>query len=201
MICEYVKTPALALRAVDSNHLNLGMRYAFILYPEQAAGCDYVFLGVKPQMMEQLFSDLAPILQKKTGRTILVSMAAGITMARIQAMAGEEYPVIRIMPNTPVEVGSGVVLYDATQTVTEAELEEFCAAMQHCGLLDRLPEALMDAGTSVAGCGPAFACLFMALGLGLNGIWWALVLSSDIKGAILLVTFLLCIGKIARKKE
>ena len=46
-----------------------------------------------------------------------------------------------------------------------------------------------------------FACLFMALGLGLNGIWWALVLSSDIKGAILLVTFLLCIGKIARKKE
>lgn len=128
---------------------------------EQAAGCDYVFLGVKPQMMEQLFSDLAPILQKKTGRTILVSMAAGITMERIQAMAGEEYPVIRIMPNTPVEVGSGVVLYDATQTVTEAELEEFCTAMQHCGLLDRLPEALIDAGTSVAGCGPAFAFLFL----------------------------------------
>ncbi len=42
MICEYVKTPALALRAVDPNHLNLGMRYAFILYPEQAAGCEYM---------------------------------------------------------------------------------------------------------------------------------------------------------------
>lgn len=42
MICEYVKTPSLALRAVDPNHLNLGMRYAFILYPEQAAGCEYM---------------------------------------------------------------------------------------------------------------------------------------------------------------
>lgn len=128
---------------------------------EQAADCDYIFLGVKPQMMQQLFADLAAILQHKKGRTILVSMAAGITMERIQVMAGGEYPVIRIMPNTPVEVGSGVVLYDATQSVQEEELDQFCAAMQYCGLLDRLPESLIDAGTSVAGCGPAFAFLFI----------------------------------------
>lgn len=42
MIREYVKVPALALKAVDPNHLNLGMRYAFILYPNQAAGCEYM---------------------------------------------------------------------------------------------------------------------------------------------------------------
>lgn len=42
MIREYVKVPALALRAVDPNHLNLGMRYAFLLYPDQAAGCEYM---------------------------------------------------------------------------------------------------------------------------------------------------------------
>lgn len=128
---------------------------------EQAARCSYVFLGVKPQMMQQLLAQIAPVLAARQDDFVLVSMAAGITMADIQKMAGGNYPVIRIMPNTPVVVGSGIILYDATQNVSTACLEQFCKMMDGAGLLDRLPEEQMDAGTSVAGCGPAFAELFM----------------------------------------
>ena len=128
---------------------------------KEAAQCGYVFLGVKPQMMRDLLADLAPVLSARQDSFVLVSMAAGLTVADIQAMAGNPYPVIRIMPNTPVAVGCGTVLYTASDNVTEDALAQFCQNMRYAGLLDRLPEKLMDAGTAVAGCGPAFACLFM----------------------------------------
>lgn len=128
---------------------------------EEAARCGYLFLGVKPQMLGQLLAQLAPALAARQDSFVLVSMAAGVTMADIRAMAGGDYPVIRIMPNTPVAVSGGTVLYDCTDDVTPEMLDTFCDGLHCAGLLDRLPEKLMDAGTAVAGCGPAFACLFI----------------------------------------
>ena len=126
-----------------------------------AQECDYIFLGVKPQMMADLLSSLSPTLKARATSFTLVSMAAGLTMETLQKMAGGSYPVIRMMPNTPVAVGSGVILYDATDNVSPAALQGFCDAMAHAGFLDRLPEALIDAGSAVAGCGPAFVSMFL----------------------------------------
>ena len=126
----------------------------------EAAGCGYIFLGVKPQMMAGMLAEIAPVLAERTDRFILVSMAAGLTMADIRSLAGGDYPVIRIMPNTPVAVGQGVILYDSVD-VTEEELAQFCENLSQGGLLDPLPEHLIDAGSAVAGCGPAFADLFL----------------------------------------
>lgn len=128
---------------------------------EAAWEAELLFLGVKPHMMAGLLADLAPILAEREKPFCLVSMAAGLTMADIQRMAGGEYPVIRIMPNTPVSVGQGVILYDKTENVPREALEAFLAGMAQAGLLDPLPEKLIDAGSAVAGCGPAFAALFM----------------------------------------
>ena len=72
---------------------------------EVAESCDLVFLGVKPQMMAGLLADLQRALERRETPVTLVSMAAGVSMAQIRAMAGGDYPVIRIMPNTPVAVG------------------------------------------------------------------------------------------------
>ena len=126
-----------------------------------AARSEYIFLGVKPQMMAGLLAELQPVLAGRTDSFVLVTMAAGLTMERIAAMAGGDYPVIRIMPNTPCAVGAGVVLYDANERVSETALEKFTAGMAGAGLLDRLEERLIDAGSAVAGCGPAFLCLFL----------------------------------------
>ena len=128
---------------------------------EAAKNCGYIFLGVKPQMMAELLEEIAPVLAARTDEFILVSMAAGVAMADIRAMAGGNYPVIRIMPNTPVAVGQGVILYDTTENVTTEAVEGFCTGMKCAGLLDQLPEKLIDAGSAVTGCGPAFACLLM----------------------------------------
>ena len=128
---------------------------------EDAASCGYVFLGVKPQHLPGLMRSLAPVLAARQEDFVLVSMAAGVKMEDIRAMAGDDYPVIRIMPNTPVAVGSGVILYDATENVTEEALTQFCSNMVGCGVLDRLQEKLIDAGSAVSGCGPAFVALFM----------------------------------------
>ena len=126
-----------------------------------AARCDIVFLCVKPQMMKELLSQISSVLLSRKSDVTLVSVAAGLTMESIRQMAGEPYSVIRIMPNTPVAVGEGIVLYDYSENVPGDVIGYFLDSMKYAGLVDHLPEKLIDAGTSVAGCGPAFAFMFM----------------------------------------
>ena len=126
-----------------------------------AARADYIFLGVKPQMMAGLLKELSPILKERQSRFILVTMAAGLTMERIREMAGGDYPVIRIMPNTPASIGEGMILYTSCDCVKKEEIDLFCSAMGGAGRLSPLPERLIDAGSAVSGCGPAFVDLFI----------------------------------------
>ena len=127
---------------------------------KDAASCDFVFLGVKPYFMEDMLFDLRGVLANRTGPFVLVTMAAGLTMARIREMAGGEYPVIRIMPNTPAAYGAGMIQY-CHCGVSDEQLSAFLAAMAPAGLLDEIPENLIDAASSVSGCGPAWVCQFI----------------------------------------
>lgn len=126
-----------------------------------AGNCRYIFLGVKPQVMSMLMEEIAPVLKAREERFILVSMAAGITTEKIRGMTFPDCPIIRIMPNTSVAVGEGMILYTATENVMEAEINEFKGLMAGAGQFDALPEALMDAGSAVSGCGPAYIYLLI----------------------------------------
>lgn len=129
---------------------------------EQVAGiCDFIFLGVKPQMMADMLADIAPVLESRETRFILVSMAAGLTIPRIRELAGKDYPVIRIMPNTPSAIGEGMIFYDCSENITKQEEKIFLESLAGAGRLAPLADHLMDAGSAVAGCGPAFADLFL----------------------------------------
>ena len=110
-----------------------------------AGNADYIFLGVKPQMMGGLLADVAPVLAARQDRFVLVTMAAGLTMARIAEMAGGDWPVIRIMPNTPCSIGEGMILYTPGPGVTAAETDSFLEAMAGAGRFSPIPERLMDA--------------------------------------------------------
>ena len=125
-----------------------------------AATCDYIFLGVKPQVMESVLTALRPVLAAREQKPVLISMAAGLTVACIADWSGG-MPVIRIMPNTPVAVGAGMILYTADESVTAEQKAAFAAMMAAAGRLDEIPEKLIDAGSCVSGCGPAFAYLFI----------------------------------------
>lgn len=126
-----------------------------------ARNCKYIFLGVKPQVMEQTAKEIAPFLKGRKDRFIIVSMAAGLSIDAIQKMLGSDCPVIRIMPNTPVSVGMGVVLYTESSTVTVAEEEEFESLLKYAGIVNQIPESMIDAASALSGCGPAFAYLFI----------------------------------------
>ena len=126
-----------------------------------AEQCRYIFLGVKPQYMEAMLTDIRPVLAARADRFVLITMAAGLTMEQIRSMAGGKYPIIRIMPNTPASIGAGMILYTTSDDVTAAECEQFLDALSTAGRLDTLPEALIDAGSAVSGCGPAFVYLFI----------------------------------------
>lgn len=126
-----------------------------------ARSADLIFLGVKPQYMQGLLEDIGPILEKRESRFLLVSMAAGLTIPRIRELAGKDYPVIRIMPNTPAAIGEGMVFYDCSENVTKPEEKIFLESLAGAGRLAPLADHLMDAGSAVAGCGPAFADLFL----------------------------------------
>lgn len=121
-----------------------------------AQSCNRIFLGVKPQMMAEMLGGIKDILNDK--KPLLISMAAGLTTDKIKEMAGD-MPVIRIMPNTPVSVGCGVILYCANG-VGQDTIDDFINDMRYSGNLYSLQENLMDAGCSVSGCGPAFMYTF-----------------------------------------
>ena len=128
-----------------------------------AANADYIFLGVKPQMMEDMLNGIAASLQERTlkgDKFTLVTMAAGLSISRIKEMAGGDYQVIRIMPNTPAAIGEGMTLYSA-QEVPAATVDAFVHMLQASGRLCELPEKLIDAGSAVSGCGPAFVYMFI----------------------------------------
>ena len=127
---------------------------------EIAQDCDLIFLGVKPQMMAGVLAELSPILAGRTGRFVLATMAAGLSCARIRELAGLDCPVIRLMPNTPAAIGAGVVQYCGLGAARE-ELEAFAALLAPAGLVDPVPEELIDAASAVSGCGPAYAYLFI----------------------------------------
>ncbi len=122
-----------------------------------ASTCDYVFLGVKPQVMQSV---IQPLCGCKGENTVFVSMAAGVTIDTIQKTLGESTKVIRIMPNTPVSVGSGMIVYACSDNVSEAEEESFLQIMEKTGAVDKIPENLIDAACAVSGCGPAFVFMF-----------------------------------------
>ena len=121
-----------------------------------AQKCDRIFLGVKPQVMAEMIGGIKNILAEK--KPLLISMAAGLSTDKIKEFAGD-MPIIRIMPNTPVSVGVGVILY-CSNGVSDDVVNDFVGDMQYSGKLYSIDESLMDAGCSVSGCGPAFMYTF-----------------------------------------
>ena len=131
-----------------------------VTFNADALAADFTFLGVKPAGLEGLFEELRPALAEAEKLPVLVSMAAVTPIDRILSLAGREVPVIRIMPNTPVAVSRGVILYACSPLVTKAQEAAFLEAMSASGRFIKTEERLIDAGACISGCGPAFVDLF-----------------------------------------
>ena len=112
---------------------------------------------MKPQVLPAVMNELRPNLDAST---VVVSMAAGISVAAIEAGLSRR-PVVRIMPNTPCAVGRGLILYVPNDLVKEDDLAALLAGFAGAGTLTPIAEDKIDAASAVSGCGPAFAYLFV----------------------------------------
>ena len=124
-----------------------------------AASCRYIFLGVKPQGMKAMLEEIKDILAVRMDPFVLITMAAGTPIERIKGYAGD-YPVIRIMPNLPVSVGEGMILY-CVSGVSDEDVKAFRDILKYAGKLCPLEEKLIDAGSAISGCGPAYVYMFI----------------------------------------
>lgn len=124
-----------------------------------AETCDFIFIAVKPNTVAAVLSGIKETV-KKSG-AVLISMAAGVSIGQISEAAGGGVKVIRIMPNTPAAVGKGMILWCASGEVSDGCIADFLGFMAGAGELDRLDERLIDAGSALSGCGPAFVYMFI----------------------------------------
>ncbi|MDR2515925.1 MAG: pyrroline-5-carboxylate reductase [Spirochaetaceae bacterium] len=145
------------------------------VYASNAAAAeagDFIFLAVKPQVLEAVLAEIAPVLWKRAeggNPPVVVSMAAGWSIARIQERIGNYapvrdgflIPVIRIMPNTPARIARGVIALSASPQTHQDRLAEAEKILAASGIVDRHNESYLDAVTGLSGSGPAFAYLFI----------------------------------------
>lgn len=122
---------------------------------------DFVFIGVKPQMLEALSKDIRPALDEMGDTApVLVSMAAGTSLGRLCELFGD-IKIIRIMPNTPVAAGKGMTVWCSSERVSDTDKAVFNDFMKESGRVDPIDEKLIDAASAVSGCGPAFVYMFI----------------------------------------
>ena len=107
-----------------------------------------------------MLDGIRDVLEARQDRFVIVSMCAGKDLATLEKLLGER-PIIRIMPNIPVAVGSGVTLYCASAQVTPEDKALLKALLGASGLVSELDEHLIEAASGVTGCGPAFAAMFV----------------------------------------
>ena len=128
---------------------------------KQVAGeCEYIVLAVKPQIIREVLSEIAPVLKNRSDNFVIITIAAGVSVAVIRDEAGVNCPVIRLMPNTPVLVEKGVILC-VFDSATESIKREFYRMFKAAGFCDEISERDIDAAGALTGCGPAFAYMTM----------------------------------------
>ena len=127
---------------------------------EVFAQANVIFLGIKPAQFADLLADYQEILEKRES-ILLVSMAAGLPLKTLEKLVPSHHRWIRIMPNTPVAIGEGVISYALSQLTNQMDEDLLHELLSSAGLLVKLEEKQLDAATALAGCGPAFVYLFI----------------------------------------
>jgi len=119
---------------------------------------EIVLLAVKPQVIDAVLAHVADDIAKGT---IVVSIAAGITTARLERLLAEGTAVVRVMPNTPALVGQGMAVVSGGSAASSGEVERVRALFEAVGEAIVLDERHQDAATAISGSGPAYAALFL----------------------------------------
>lgn len=125
---------------------------------ECARDADVVIVAVKPGTVPSVLALIKDVVRKNT---VIVSIAAGVTLRELESILGREKAIVRAMPNTPALVGEGMTVLSPNNSENEllARVESIFSSL---GRVMVLPETLMDAVTGLSGSGPAFVFTFIS---------------------------------------
>ncbi len=119
---------------------------------EQAAQADLVVLAVKPNVIEQVVGELGDRLADKA----VVCIALGWRFEQLLGILPPTARHLSVMPNTPMQVGEGMCIFEKRHTLTDEEHRAVRALFEAIGSVEELETKLMSAAGTVTGCGPAF---------------------------------------------
>jgi pyrroline-5-carboxylate reductase len=122
------------------------------------AGAKLVVVAVKPAMVPDLLDEIADALEPGA---VVVSVAAGVTVATFEAHLPSHVSVVRTMPNTPAVVGRAVTGVSAGSRSTEADLALVVSLFETVGEVLVVPESQLDALSTISGSGPAYVFLLI----------------------------------------
>lgn len=119
---------------------------------------DLIILAVKPQDIQQLFTTIKPYI---CNHQVILSIMAGVKIATIQEGLGLQ-KVVRVMPNLPSQIGTGMSVFSSSEEVTRIELAMVQNLLSASGkTVYTSDETMIDAATAVSGSGPAYVFYFM----------------------------------------
>jgi pyrroline-5-carboxylate reductase len=121
-------------------------------------GAEIVLVGVKPAMVPALLAEIAPALRPDA---VVVSLAAGVTLATFAEVLGVEVAVIRSMPNTPAVVRAAVTGIATGPSVTPEQVGAVRRLFETVGVVVEVPEGQIDALGTISGSGPAYVFLLV----------------------------------------
>lgn len=124
-----------------------------------ARHADIIVLSVKPQVMDKVFDDLRDTIKPDA---LIFSIAAGISISTMREGLGGHEPVVRVMPNTPAQIGQGISVWTCTDRVSEMQREQAVIILKAMGEeIFVEDEHYLDMATALSGTGPAYVFLFM----------------------------------------
>ena len=123
-----------------------------------AAVADILFIAVKPNVIPALLPELKAHIQPGC---IVISIAAGVTLATLEQGLSAGHKIIRVMPNTPALVNCGMSSITPNANITPAELESVLAIFKSFGEAEVVSEYLIHSVVAVSGSAPAYAFMFI----------------------------------------
>jgi pyrroline-5-carboxylate reductase len=157
------REPIAAARAAFAHEMN-GATVLAGNGPEFAE-CDVVILAVKPQLMKSVLAEVRGVIRTDT---LVVSIAAGVTLASVASGLPANQRIIRVMPNTPCLIGRGASAYSLGPDATADDGRLVAQLLAAVGVAFEVPEDQLDAVTGLSGSGPAFVYTMIEL-LGQGG--------------------------------
>ncbi|RLB83398.1 MAG: pyrroline-5-carboxylate reductase [Deltaproteobacteria bacterium] len=193
--------------------------YGITILPDNGAvidACDVIIFAVKPQSVDQVLSELkaTAIFKKASGKKIFISIAAGTPIKKFEATIynglendkKNQMPILRVMPNTPALVLSGMSGLCANSFATAEDVQIAKTILSAMGKVIECPESDMDAVTAVSGSGPAY-CFYLveamieaAVTLGISPEKAAEMTAATLKGSMILLEHQAITAKELRRK-